>query len=362
MIAVVPGQVVSALQPAIHEYIIAAGLLTDVFGLEYVIETAPLSGVAGEQVFPDTGNQVADVVTDRIGVGHYCAAFTVPELDSGAYKVRWFVEVAEGDAIVELVTPFEVVASIQAVGPLYASVASMRAEGVPDTVPDYVIHAKLVGASRQFEMYTGRFFEPRSKTLFVDGRGSRDLLLGDPVVAVEAVQLLQTGTFSTGEDVDSRELRVYNRHLTQGLTDPDDRHCPMISWSRSDDVWWPRPHAELSLTWRVFPEGRQNIRVAGVFGYTEADGTATGGVPWMVQQAVRLLALRDMPALTDTDGREDTRLRWRLTGERTRDQAWTGFSGVDAATRAAVIGAVTGDPEIDRIIVLYRRGPRIGAA
>ncbi|HEU0080238.1 MAG TPA: hypothetical protein VFQ76_21505, partial [Longimicrobiaceae bacterium] len=143
-------------------------------------------GTVGAQEFPASGAHTVDLEADRIGPGHYVAAWPVPaDQEVGYYKVVWSITVGDGDDPIELETRFEVVTKLASSGPLYASVASMRAEGVASSVADYQLHAKLVGASRQFEMYTKRFFEPRYKSLRLDGRGGTELLLREPIIGIE---------------------------------------------------------------------------------------------------------------------------------------------------------------------------------
>jgi hypothetical protein len=91
-----------------------------------------------------------------------------------------------------------------------------------------------------------------------------------------------------------------------------------------------------------------------VWGYTEYDGTPLGRTPSEIRRACMLLALRGVPPLGD-DAAWDARNRWRLVSERTRDQSYQ-LSPADA------FGALTGDPEADRILKRYRRPAGLGAA
>lgn len=364
MLVVARSRTYNADNPGLHEYFIADGVLMDVFALEYVIERLPSDGSAPVQVWPESGRAEVDLAADRLGPGHYAATWAVPsDAAIGAYRIAWFVTYEEDGEEYAVHTPFEVLTAITTAGPLYAPIWSMRAEGFTSTVtyPDHVLHAKLVLASRMFEAYTARFFEPRYKALKLDGRNKRDLLLDEPIIGIESVTMLSGSVFATNSEIDLESLRVYNRHLTQGLLDPDDREAPRISFHTISDYEHER-HPELSIDCRRFPKGTQNILVRGVFGYTEPDGSTTGQTPLLVQRAVQLLAARELPTLADIDGRDQARNHWNVVSERTRDQQITRFSGVDAASRAAMIGAITGDPEIDRIIVLFKRGVQIGAA
>jgi hypothetical protein len=68
-----------------------------------------------------------------------------------------------------------------------------------------------------------------------------------------------------------------------------------------------------------------------------------------------LLVLRSLPLLADGAARSDARDRWRLIEERTRDQSYK-LHPLDASTQP------TGDPEIDAILLRYRRPLGLGAA
>ena len=64
------------------------------------------------------------------------------------------------------------------------------------------------------------------------------------------------------------------------------------------------------------------------------------------------MVMRLLPPLADTDVTEDARNRWRIIEERTRDQSYK-------LDRAAP-GPLTGDPDIDRILLRYRRPMAMG--
>jgi hypothetical protein len=232
---------------------------------------------------------------------------------------------------------------------VYATVADLRAEGVTEAAASDARLAALIAlAGAYIERMTGRFFEPRAQTLRLDGTGGRVLPLGHPIVSVEAV-FVDSSPFSPGDlAVDPSAYRVYNRHLTEGLLLPDDRDNPRIELLGGDE---PFPGVG-RLGW---PRGQQNIEVRGVFGYTEPDGSPTGRTPELIRHVTKLLVLRELPRMTDLDRREDALRRWRITSERTRDQAYT----LDALR---LYGAFTGDPEIDTILVTFVRPPDLGAA
>lgn len=232
---------------------------------------------------------------------------------------------------------------------MYATVADLRAEGVTEAAAsDARIESLIALAGSYIERMTGRFFEPRAQTLRLDGTGGRVLPLGQPIVSVEAV-FVDSSPFSPGgAPVDPTSYRVYNRHVTEGLLLPDDRDNPRIELLGCDE---PFPGVG-RLGW---PRGQQNVEVRGVFGYTEPDGSPTGRTPELIRHVVKLLVLRELPKMADLDRREEATKRWRITSERTRDQAYT----IEASR---LYGAFTGDPDIDTILVAFSRPPDLGAA
>ena len=256
------------------------------------------------------------------------ALYTAPaSAQLGHHAVRWFVRAASGELHFE--TPFEVlVAPIDALQPGYCMLQDLRDEGFPsEAVSDARLTRIIALASRTIERITGRFFEPRRQRIELDGRGSNDLLLDEPIIAIEKIELGSSGPVSGAT--------VYNRHITQGLMLPDDRQNPRIRLG--------------------FPCGARNVRVTGLFGYTEPDGSPTGTTPLLIREACKRLVVREIPMLADAGRREDARQRYRIVQERTREQSYT-------LDKLAHPGALTGDPDIDDILVQFMRPADLGAA
>jgi hypothetical protein len=139
---------------------------------------------------------------------------------------------------------------------LYTTVAAMRAEGVAQTISDDRILDRIRYASRSIESWTGRQFYPIRKSVHVDGRGSSELRIGDPIIRVESVELLTEGYDYGPEGILLEDIEVYNRHLQGVVTDPDDRDNPRIIFVAADSDW-------------IWPAGSRNVLVGGVFGYTD---------------------------------------------------------------------------------------------
>jgi hypothetical protein len=153
------------------------------------------------------------------------------------------------------------------------------------------------------------------------------------------------------------DVRVYNRWLTQGMVLPDDRDDPRAEWVRIARPFPFQRHEPAYVIWRT---GRQNVRVLGLFGYTDPDGGFVGSTPERIRHVAKLLALRDLPGAWGDSEREDVRNRHRLLSETTRDQSYT--LGRDARLGASGGGAdLTGDPDIDGILAEYAAPPFVGS-
>lgn len=211
---------------------------------------------------------------------------------------------------------------------MYASVADLRDEGVSVAqASDARLVALIDEAGRAIDSFTGWFFEPRSLTLRLDGRGTPSI--EPPVPPIELSQLLAGGSaLSLLPD----DLVVVGAPVQPGFD------APRITRTRR----------------RVFPKGTGNVEAAGVWGYTEDDSTAQGRTPIEIRRACMLLVLRWLSPLGMDDS--EARSRWRIIEERTRDQSYK----LDRVSGAG--STFTGDPDIDGIVARYRRPPGLGAA
>jgi hypothetical protein len=370
MPAIARGQSSDGTNPVLELFTPVRGVLADAAEVAFQIfdvsdDTKRANPV---QVFPVPPDTHAAVNTaepwpagDKLGPEHVVARWSVPANESlGAHELRWFVRSAPR-AVEQVVTvDFDVLAAdAGSYRSGYALVSDLRAEGVSASEATDARLARLIRlASRYIDRMTGRFFEPRPMTLTLDGSGGRILLLGHPIIAVRDVTLLVAMPVEVGElPVTPDFFRVYNRHLTQGLLDPDDRENPRLEFFHESDLLGVHsaPAASLGLGSLVWLRGVQNVVVSGLFGFTDPDGSSVGRTPDLIRHVTKLLVLREIPAMTDTAQREDRQKRWRIVSERTRDQGYN----LDAL-RAQ--GAFTGDPEVDAIIASFQRPPQLGAA
>lgn len=244
------------------------------------------------------------------------------------------------------------------------TVEDIRAEGVTEAeADDDRVQDAIDEATDQVESITGYFFEAQERTYQLDGRDSPILLLPAPIILIDSVTILNPDgsvfdTLTAGED-----FVVYNRHLTQRLINPDDRRYPKIELT-------PSGYSRPGLVNDVFAAGRfsyfpatpMSVEVVGTFGWTdyaapeEEGGDVIGVTPRRIKRAVRLLVLKLIPRLTDIEAREEQE-RWRLTGERTREQSYTRKVGGSSGE----VGPFTGDPAIDDILIDFMRPPAMGA-
>ena len=211
---------------------------------------------------------------------------------------------------------------------MYATVAELRAEGVSASAADDTRAAALLDeATALIDRVTGWFFEPRTASFQLDGRGAPTLVL--PVPPLQLSELLVNDAVWP---LDAATLVVVGAPVGPGFDEP-----------------------RLTLRHgRRFPKGQGNVTVSGLWGFTEQDGTANGRTPLAIRRACLMLALRNLEPLGD-DASFDARSRWRIIEERTRDQAYK-LNPLSAST------TLTGDPDVDALLAPYVRPSPLGAA
>lgn len=362
MPAIARGQTSDCANPILDLFTRFGSTPTDVYSLSYQI-FEKVSFPTPLQVYPVSGRQTVDLTDcpsgDRIDPGHYVARWTVPDAEAlGTHEIKWFFRAGAGSPEQSFTEEFEVTdLLVGAIAQEYATVQQLRDEGVTTTqASDSVLHRKIVLMSALINRWTGRWFYPKALTIRLDGKGHPLLQVGPPIISVSEVRLLSQGglTIITDDTVlTPAEFRIYNRHLSQGLLEPDDRNNPKIEWLLFED-FMPRPAL---MTAGVFPRGVQNIQITGYFGYTDPDGTSSGKTPDLINQACMMMVVRDLPKLANTEARDEQAMRGRMTSLRTRDQSITW-----AAPGIKAQSPWTGDPTIDGIIASFRRPPTLGAA
>lgn len=361
--------------PVLQQLTSANGFLQNPILLEFQIFdiSTPAKRATPEQVFPGSGRETVDLTTcatggAQIGKGRFVAVYSVDGTESlGDHLIKWFTVLETGDAEVVHQQEFLVVHESEYVDPSsYCTITEMRDEGLEACeVTDKRLRRAIKLASLQIDRITGRTFRPQFALRKVNGRGGPILQFSDAIIAIEEVRIKGFAFEpSPSELLSNDSLRVYNRHLTQGTLDPDDRQNPKIEivrgvgyFGRSNSAYTADYVNSSTL---IFPAGQQNVHVDGVFGYTEPDGSTTGSTPEEIKLVCALLTLRAATQLTDPDRASDNQA-FRITMERTRQQT---ISFADPSGRAASMtyGYFTGDPEIDAILASFMRPPELGAA
>ena len=217
----------------------------------------------------------------------------------------------------------------------YATVADMRAEGVnDDAATDARLGASLEEASRTIDRLTGWFFEPRRETVRLSGRNAPTIELPFPPIQIDHVRV------GGGLWMAAVDLPI----------------SPELMWIVGAPVRpdFDVPHITLRFGY-AFPLGQGNVAIEGLFGYTEPDGTPTGRTPLAIKRATMILALRSLPGVGDVEARSENWRRHRLIEERTRDQSYR-------LAPPPLSTSLTGEPEVDEILVHYRRPLGLGAA
>lgn len=328
------------------------GLLTDVYAASVQILDS-----AGATVLAKTPLDVEDV--NKVGTGRYAAAWAPGVATVGQYSVRWYYQLTDTSDELSFDQEFELVATPYASTP-YCAVYDIRAEGVTTGMAnDAKVQGWIARAGKYIEHFTQQTFAPAFKTLALDGRESRVLFLGEPIIALGDIAIDYFTVFGANSLVIPGEtLRVFNRHM-RGMLSPDDRLNPKLEFVHGNDLggvnFSGETNAAYSLGQLIWPRGVKNVQVTGLFGFTEPDGSFVGATPFMIREAAKLFVVRMMPQMADASARAEASQRDRIIMETTRDQS------VQYAT-PWLKGALTGSYEIDSILYQYSRPPMFGAA
>lgn len=276
----------------------------------------------------------------------------------------------------------------------YCTIADIRNEGFPSSVvSDARLNQLIPLASRYVDKMTGRWFEPRTfalatppvgwvaqknnlagpyvvptqlgilaadKPFRVNGNGVRELHLEVPIIRLDFLGIEnQAFTYASLTWIELSSVRVYNRHIQEGLTAgaDDDRENPRIGYTVTGRIvetiasgLYPAP--------RIFPRGRLNIALFGVFGYTDPDPTGQnplGITPYLISVATRRLVQRDLIMDSNICEKLNMQNLWRVTSD---SEGGTSVSLSDLWLK----GKFTGNSEIDSILVAFQRPAKIGIA
>lgn len=340
--------------PILDFWFVAAGALADLAALTWQI--FDLS--TGTPVSVTTG--VVDVAgAAHLGVGHYVATWTATG-NLGRHRIVWSATPVGASGPSTYDNDFDVLAAgLSLKGPAYCLLSDIRDEGFLATGFQGVSDLRALGLIRTcstfVERWTRRFFEPRYRTITLDGARGPSQWVQDPIVAIDSAYI-------DTELVDPTSYKVFNRHIAEGLTNPDDRDNPRVTFNRisrtlAEVNTYDRPFYNRQVFW----PGPRNVQLVGLFGYTDpSDDLPAGVTPELIKRVTLLLFSREMLPLSDGDGRQDAANAYRVDSLRTRDQSVTyGADRMQLTSKGS--NEFTGDPAIDDIIAQYVAPAFIGS-
>lgn len=320
---------------------------------------------------------------DRLAEGYYRAGTYDPQAEDwgagpdpgpGRRTIRWYAVLEAGGVEQTWTTYTERLANGAKPDlgvPYYALISDLRDESFSTAALSDARAAELLArASQYIEMFTGRRFVAEPKRLAVQGRGGPVLQLAEPICALLPdgvhVDLEPYPSASSSTLPYSREtLRIYSRHLTQRLTQPDDRQNPKIEVFNPEGSRREWGGSSGLFARYAFPRGQQNVHLDGVFGFTEPDGSPTGRTPALIKLAAMLLVRRHMVGGgIGAGGGAAGGSAHAVTSEKTRDQSvsYAAPGSVGSGRAGSVLlGAFTGDPEIDTLLAAFMRQVSMGA-
>lgn len=194
----------------------------------------------------------------------------------------------------------------------YLTVQDIRDEGVTTEEANDTRVTDLIEMAEQYiETMTGQHFYDKSvQPMTLYGRDSKTIFLPVHIISCDHIDVNE-------ETIDSDRYRVYNRYM------PDDRHNPKVVFDFD------------------IPE-KATVDIYGDFGFVEEDGST----PKMIEYAIKKMVINEVPLMTDSEG-QDEKKRGRIIREKS-DKYEYELSDVMARED------LTGDPDIDRVIIRYQ--------
>jgi hypothetical protein len=360
------GQAGSVTNPFLTYSHISAGLLTDITGslkFEIYDVSDEVKQATPVRVFPGSGQTTVDLNAHKLSTGRYAAVgWTVSGSEAiGRHEIRWYVQETLAATEHVIRKTFEVIPDLADFeGSHYCSVSDLRDQGYTSSMLSDIRALKTINtASAYIDRVTGRQFDAKYKTLLLNGSLAPDLLLEEPIVGIDNVRIHISPYEPNGFLMPNDIYVVYNRHLSQNLKSPDDRDNPKLALlSDRSGVFGYYGRSEVYSApyhvGQIWNAGVQNVKLTGIFGYTEYDGSPWGRTPLQLVHCCKLLCVREMPQLADFDEREARKERWRLRSERSEDQSYQ----LETLKHQ---GTFTGDAEIDYLLAQYTRPMQIAA-
>ena len=210
--------------------------------------------------------------------------------------------------------------------PAYCTIQDVRDEGLSAAVADDArVTALIREASEWIDRMAGWWFEERTQTLRLDGKGTRWLHLPAPILEVTEVR------------------RVYRQASPDQSSVLDDDLYVVYDRADPDDRWNAKLTLYEGMSWE---DGLQNYEVDGTFGFVDDDGAGGTETPLPIRRACMLLVVRNASGIATAGGAMSS-----LGGDvrsitvQGRSQTWGGPTSAQT---------LSGLPEVDRILAQYR--------
>ena len=203
------------------------------------------------------------------------------------------------------------------------------------------------------ERATGQFFDPRTLEFSMDGSGNALLQLPLAIIEIEWIKI-NDSISNLSED----EYAVY-----KGRQEPnDDRMNPRIKLKpyRANIFTDPGLYNGNGYQSRMFIKGVQNQLIKGEFGFVEPGIDKTP--PLLILKALRRLVLRGAQKIAAGGSPSSPSGSGGSSGG-TIIEEWTDGHKYKLADIQVPPTTLTssGDPEVDRIVMMYRRPIAIGS-
>lgn len=226
----------------------------------------------------------------------------------------------------------------------YCTLQDVRDEGLsPSEADDATVNGRIAEATMLIDRATGWWFEPRVYSVasplgFLRLSGRNLAVLHLPVMgSVDEVRIRRRVVSSTGDNI---ETLLAEQWFT--LADWDSRFNPRLVLKPGAGS---RLHPQPKARWE---RGRRNIEIDGTFGFQETnpdDGSQR--TPLVVRRAAIGLVTRLIQPMADVDDLEEQGLG-TVKSIRVADRSES-YGG-----RSAKSSSMTGYPEIDRMLHVYR--------
>lgn len=219
----------------------------------------------------------------------------------------------------------------------YCSIDDARGAGVPDTLDDAAVTAKIMLAMRYIDLVTGLWFNKRTLTLQLDGNDKPSLPLPAPLLAVTSLTM-------------SGQVVAPTSYVNRNQRELEDFYDPRLEWValplRYERAFGIGPYGSGAAYMQVWAWGQRNIEIAGDWGFVEPDDST----PALLGRGCALLAANLSRA-------GDDRFNTYLQSERFGNYAYD--YGASARSQGVLL---TGDVEIDGIIATFTRVPAMALA